>query len=183
MADYANRLLRGLRAQGQFIDRGDGCGKYVVWKAWEPHYKTKDHRQAKGLSADFEASINWEDNPREPFEVLVGKDRQNCEHGIVIVALRDLKTIQRQNALARSSLRWERHPVKGNRYHGNILFDGKLDRAEVRELAGVISSHTRDTAVIVEPVNFDRELEKRSREEPWHRRLLSLFARLFGTRP
>lgn len=158
---YPERCLRGL-SKPEYIEREqDSSIPDVTWKAFEPHYKTRDDRKSKrGKSDHFEASVNWDDHVTDSFQILCN-DVRNAGQGIVSILLADLKEAKQANPLAAESLDWERDDIKGNPFHGNLLFSGNLPKYQVRELAAVVASHVRPNMILIEPKDYETELAAR----------------------
>lgn len=131
-------------------------------KAFEPHWPTRQARVSSGGKSDhYETSVNWEDHATESFQKLC-EDQGNASCGIVSIRLADLETAKQVNPRAATSLDWERDPIKGNQFHGNLLFSGNLPRPMVRELAAVVATHVQNNLTLTEPANYDSELAARA---------------------
>ncbi len=155
------RCLRGLRSEN-CLERDEIGRVWVSAKAFEPHWGTRqDRRENRQKSDDYETSINWEDHVVEALRILT-IDRNNAKCGIVSVRLRDLEMAKSVNPRARVALGWERAPIKGNPYHGNLLFSGMLPKTMIRELAGVVATHVQEHLILIQPASFSQELASRA---------------------
>ncbi len=161
---FPERCLRGLR-DNEFIHR-DENGKvlFITELAFRPPTKKsnlENRVNRRHKSNHYELSINWEDHATESFQLLrENGDNANC--GIVSIRLADLKTAKRVNPLAATYFDWERDQIKGNPFHGNLLFSGELPPPLIRMLAAVIATHVQDKLVFIEPENYDSELAARA---------------------
>lgn len=156
------RCLRGLKDKDCIERTQNSSNVWISAKAFEPHWKTlQDRVSSRHKSNHYESSINWEDHPVEPFQILC-RHPQNAKCGIVSIRLADLETAQQVNPRAAVFLEWERDPIKGNVFHGNLLFSGSLPKPMVRELAAVVATHVQDKIIFIEPENYDSELAARA---------------------
>lgn len=156
------RCLRGL-SKPEYLERDqDSSIPVIVWKAFEPHFPTRQDRiSRRGKSDHYELSVNWEDQDAKSFQTLC-EDKKNAGHGILSICFADLEKAKQVNPLAAESLDWERDEIKGNPFHGNLLFSGNLSRSMIRELAAVVASHVRPNLILIEPENYDSELAART---------------------
>jgi hypothetical protein len=159
---FPERCLRGLRDKNHIEQDPNGTTVWILGKAFEPNWKTREDRTSKRRKSDhYESSINWEDHAAKSFQKLC-EDRKNAEHGILSIRLADLEKAKQVNPLASGSLDWERDEIRGNPFHGNLLFSGNLPKTIVRELAAVIATHVQDKLSFIEPVNYESELAARA---------------------
>jgi hypothetical protein len=85
------RCLRGLRDKDQIERDPNGAFIWILGKAFEPNWKSKEDRVTSRRKSDhYESSINWEDHAAEPFKILC-EDRKISGHGIVSIRLADLE--------------------------------------------------------------------------------------------
>jgi hypothetical protein len=158
---FPERCLRGLRDRDHLQRDQNGSTVWILGKAFEPPWSTRQDRVSNRAKSDhYESSINWEDHATESFQILC-TDQKNAKCGIVSICLADLKTARQVNPLAATSLDWERDPIRNNPFHGNLLFSGNLPRPIVRELAAVIATHVQGNLTLIEPENYDSELAVR----------------------
>ncbi len=159
---FPERCLRGL-SKPEYLEKDrNSSTPIIVWKAFEPHFPTRQDRVSRrGKSDHYESSVNWEDHSAKSFQTLC-EDRKNAGHGIVCICLVDIEKAKQVNPLASASLDWERDPIKGNPFHGNLLFAGNLPRPMLRELAAVVASHVRPNLILIEPENYETELAARA---------------------
>jgi hypothetical protein len=158
---FPETCLRGLRKEEQ-MERDDNGKVWILGKAFEPSVGSRNDRLSQRRGSDhYETSINWEDNPARPFEILC-KDNKNACYGIVSIRLVDLTSARRQNPLAATSFEWERQTIRGNPFHGNLLFSGTLPMRVVRELAGVVATHVQPHMRFIDPADFITELAERN---------------------
>lgn len=134
----------------------------MLAKVFEPSWPSrKDRVDQRQKSDHYESSINWEDHVAESFQVL-SADLKNAKCGIASILLQDIEKAKQFNPRASTGLDWEREPIKGNRFHGNLLFSGTLTRAMVRELAAVVATHVQENVILIEPDQYDSELTTRN---------------------
>lgn len=159
---FPERCLRGLRDKDHIELNQNGRAFWILSKAFEPNWKTREDRiSSRGKSDHYESSVNWEDQAAEPFQILCN-DSKNTGHGIVSIRLADLTEAKRVNPLAATSLEWERDKIKGNPFHGNLLFAGNLTKPIARELAAVVATHVQSKLIFIEPENYESELAARA---------------------
>lgn len=158
---FPERCLRGLKDNAHLEVADDGLTVWILSKAFEPHWRTREERTKRGKSHHYESSINWEDDASEPLQLLC-KDAANAKCGIVSIRLADLEKARQVNPRATTSLSWERDPIKHNQYHGNLLFSGNLPRPLVRELAAVVATHVQDNLLLIKPEDYASELVSRA---------------------
>lgn len=127
-------LLRGLRSSSCIN------GEFVTAEAFEPPKGSEAARAKKGLSLHMEVSVNWEDG-KESISQLRSNEA-NCRSGIARV---EIARVKEANSVARAAMTMatiasvERHPVDGNEFHGNILFDPAVDQRLRRRVQTAIA--------------------------------------------
>ncbi|MEK7833035.1 MAG: hypothetical protein AAB401_18240 [Acidobacteriota bacterium] len=161
---FPERCLRGLRDE-KFIERDQNgsvlCISELAFKPPTNKNNLEDRVSKRNKSNHYESSINWEDDAAESFQTLC-EDKKNAGQGIVSICLADLKIAKQVNPLAATSFDWEREQIKGNPYHGNLLFSGELPLPMVRMLAAVIATHVQPNLILIEPENYNSELAARA---------------------
>lgn len=134
MEDFALHCLRGIRNPDWLINGWDG----VRGIAFEPNYKTADHREDKAV----ETSINWEDDNSVLAFTL--RDRQNAAYGAVKLTCHVLEAANELPFLKSSGLKrvvyYEREPLKNNPYHGNLVFSSDLPRPVVNLITNFLAT-------------------------------------------
>lgn len=125
---FPERCLRGLRDKDH-IERGqDGSVLYISELAFKPPTKKENLENRvsnRHKSNHYESSVNWEDQLVESFRIL-SEDKKNAGQGIISIRLADLQTAKQVNPVAAQHFDWERDEIKGNPFHGNLLFSGEL---------------------------------------------------------
>jgi hypothetical protein len=152
------RGLRGLRKADQ-VDLDDEGSVWVLTSAFEPSWPSRDDRVTKrDKSNHYESSVNWEDHSVESFKVL-SEDTSNAKYGILSFRLADLKKAKKQYP---RFVDWEREPIKGNRFHGNILFGGTLSRPRCRQIAAEVANCVQSRIRFTAPTDYESELVRRT---------------------
>ena len=122
-------FFRGLRSPKWVVEE-----KFVSGAAFEPDYRTRKNRDDSGA----EVSINWEDD-----DTVLGftfQDRNKTAAGIARVNRADFERVNQQlqqNQAAQLLL--ERNEVKGNPYHGNIVYPSGMSKAVDRMAMAAIA--------------------------------------------
>lgn len=119
---YPDHFLRGIRQSKWIKDNR------VNELAFMPDDKPKEPRP----DGDWETSINWEDDDEAlPFT----QKQQNSQNGVVRVSkekfdmrLSDIKDVK-----------YERHEMPGNSYHGNLVFTQGMSRTERKLICATIA--------------------------------------------
>jgi len=122
-----NKLLRGVSADG--ID-GEGRATAQLFR----FHPSKDRDNFE------EASINWYDND-EAMTILMSQKKEGTDtiqfpFGVAVMSLERLDEVIR---LSGEELSYERDPIIGNPYHGNILQKSGLQQARKRLLAASLA--------------------------------------------
>jgi hypothetical protein len=105
--------------------------RQVKTSAFLPSPKTAETRTDQCR----EASINWEDDAGAQTHLFERVEQSKI--GIAKLSVAGLKKVSEQrNAVGRFS--WERHPMKHNLYHGNILFHSN-SKPQEKEIAASLA--------------------------------------------
>ena len=132
---FPNSCLRGIRKSDWLTDDGK-----VLGIAFEPNFKPKeDQRRTDGY---WDASINWEDS-NEVVAITRNDKSGNGQYGVIRVQREGLDYSKTQLGVddsGRHMFDYERAPLRGNPYHGNILFLESLGRQHARMVAGAIAA-------------------------------------------
>lgn len=159
---YPERFLRGLRKPDYVIQSQDGSKLQISHQAFVPHFNALDDRTTKrNMSRHYETSINWEDDRVEALRILCN-DTNNAKCGIACIPIDHLETLKKYNRRAQEHLEWEREPIKGNKFHGNLLFSAELEKPAVRELAAALACQVDVDLILIRPENYDSELADRT---------------------
>ena len=120
---YPNKLLRGVSADG--ID-SEGRATAQLFR----FHPSNDRHNLE------EASINWYDNDEAMTILMVqkkeGTDVNQFPFGVAVMSRERLDEVIRRSS---GELSYERAPIVGNQYHGNILQKSGLQSARKRMLA------------------------------------------------
>ena len=124
---YPDTLLRGLITPGSVTSE-----RYVTAEA----FQFQDFR--KNSSDNYnEQSINWEDSD-EAVDVLLRQKKEGSEDpqfkiGFARMSFSRIKDVLKPH-ISDKTYSFERKPVDGNPYHGNLLADAKLPRQIVKNI-------------------------------------------------
>lgn len=125
--DYPETLLRGLITQGSVTKE-----RYVTAEA----FQFQDFRKDRTDNYN-ELSINWEDSD-EAVEVLLNQKKEGSEDpqfriGFARMSLSSIEDVLRPH-ISDKTYSYERKPVDGNPYHGNLLADANLSKQIVKNI-------------------------------------------------
>jgi hypothetical protein len=122
---YPDHCLRGLRTKDYISPEG------ILAEAFVPDPKTAQSRSDKGM----ETSVNWED---DGLIISITRKSLQASHGIARLSV---ASIREQNSRPGSlgKLTYERCPILGNLYHGNIVFADGTSPAYRRMIAGALA--------------------------------------------
>jgi hypothetical protein len=89
----------------------------------------------------WEASINWEDHETVIQFTLSQTNRDgNPQFKCVVVLARAKIDWYRENSSARGLLSYERQPLEGNPFHGNLLLKDRLEKRFRNQIAGALAT-------------------------------------------
>lgn len=139
--DFPLTCLRGLRSSKWLID-----GR-VQSVAFVPDASTS----AKRTDKCSETSINFEDDSKAL--AVTRTDSQNAKYGVARLPLSAIDMASIALGELRVVLSYERQRLRGNEYHGNILFDGSMTKAETHALAALLAVRAKivDAQSVAEP--------------------------------
>ncbi len=117
--EYPDNCIRGVRSKEFFLDSG-----LVATSAFQ--FEKNSKRQDDFL----EVSVNWEDAP-SVMDFTLNQRKGDSEEfefkgGIAVLSIRRLSDILPSEVDA-GRLTYERSPMEGNPYHGNMLLKGSVD--------------------------------------------------------
>lgn len=124
---YPDTLLRGLITPGSVTQE-----RYVTAEA----FLFQDFRKNRSDNYN-ELSINWEDSD-EAVDVLLKQKKEGSEDpqfkiGFARMSLSRIKDVLKPH-ISDKTYSFERKPVDGNPYHGNLLSDAKLPKQIVKNI-------------------------------------------------
>ena len=124
---YPDTLLRGLITPGSVTQE-----RYVTSEA----FLFQDFRKNRSDNYN-ELSINWEDSD-EAVDVLLNQKKEGTEDpqfkiGFARMSLSRIKDVLKPH-ISDKTYSFERKPIDGNPYHGNLLADAKLPRQIVKNI-------------------------------------------------
>lgn len=124
---YPDTLLRGLITPGSVTSE-----RYVTAEA----FQFQDFRQNRSDNYN-ELSINWEDSD-EAVDVLLKQKKEGSEDpqfkiGFARMSFSRIKDVFKPH-ISDKTYSYERKPVDGNPYHGNLLADAKLSKQIVKNI-------------------------------------------------
>jgi hypothetical protein len=127
MINFPETCLRGLRKL-DWVDEN-----IIQTPAYVPDHRTAETRKDGGQ----ETSINWEDDAGVEEFTLSNKD--NAKYGAARISASHIQATSDQTQMFKDSLSYERKPLDGNDYHGNIVFKADLNRRTVKMLAAALA--------------------------------------------
>lgn len=110
------RILRGVRSSSHLKA---AVGPVVTHECFMPDERTEAARLQAGLDAGYETSINWDDDSEAIVQL---RSTANAKHGVVAIEHSAFEAVRELVERKSLTIRTERRPVSGNRYHGNIVF-------------------------------------------------------------
>lgn len=124
---YPKTFLRGLITKGSVTDE-----RYVTSEA----FQFQDFRAQRADNYN-ELSINWEDSD-EAVDVLLNQKKESTDDlqfkvGFVRIPLQKVRSLLKAHVKDKS-FAYERKPVDGNDFHGNLLADAKLSKSITKNL-------------------------------------------------
>ena len=124
---YPDTLLRGLITPSSVTSE-----RYVTAEA----FQFQDFRQKRSDNYN-ELSINWEDSD-EAVDVLLKQKKEGSEDpqfkiGFARMSFSRIKDVLKPH-ISDKTYSYERKPVDGNPYHGNLLADAKLSKQIVKNI-------------------------------------------------
>jgi len=131
--DFPARCFRGIRKRDWM-----NADNRLTSAAFDWNLKTADLRRMAQKPPGFEISINWDDNPEA--ERKSREDRTNAQYGIASIPLSALDYITQLPAFP-NALFWERSPLAGNPYHGNLVCGEGLPRQMLQCMSGLLALH------------------------------------------
>ena len=128
---YPDSCLRALKKEKWIIG-----GRFVSTDAILPDFRTADIRD----DAYFETSVNWEDDSAALDFTLEGMGNESS-HGAARLSYGELDRLRKRQE-STGGFSYERSPVTGNDYHGNILFSSELPKAVIRQMASSLAHYS-----------------------------------------
>ena len=127
MINFPETCLRGLR-KPDWIDEN-----VIQTPAFIPDHRTSETRADGGQ----ETSINWEDDAEVEKFTLSNKD--NAKFGAARISISHIQATSDQTKMVKNPLTYERKPLHGNDYHGNIVFKADVKKRTVKMLAAALA--------------------------------------------
>jgi len=129
---YPENCLRGIPGQKQVVE--DGLVESTVF------FFSENHVRDDGV---FEQSVNWDDDESALPFTLAQKREDGLPHfrgGVAVVPRSDLDRLSKLPVF-RGDLSYERRPLEGNRYHGNLLLSSGVSKQRRRAMAATLAAH------------------------------------------
>lgn len=144
MPDYPDHCIRGVR-DGKQINPAEGR---ALSACFAPYEKTAEARD----DGCQETSINWEDSDQVLEFTLNYRAKPTAYYTFPLGAVRvPREKIDAVNTYeqVRDSIFYERRPVEGNDYHGNIVFKTGLTKTQISFICTLLAAsssniHTRE---------------------------------------
>ncbi|PWB56018.1 MAG: hypothetical protein C3F13_02855 [Anaerolineales bacterium] len=133
--DFPDHCLRGLRDKDHYTEYDNT----ITLKGYLPDTRTQHTREDKG----YETSINWEDTDSVIEFTLNTQEsgKKSFPFGIVRLPLVEIQRII-DNEATKNMISYERCPVDGNEYHGNIVFQAGLSQLKQNMIASVLATYS-----------------------------------------
>ncbi len=128
-SNFPESCIKGISAQDQIGQGGNAA----------PHlFNFKDKIRPDGWK---EQSINWNDD-EEAISFTLSQERDNGSiqfaYGVAILPTHEIERVKRHIKVP-SALSYERDALPGNRYHGNILLRGDIQKPLMRMISANIA--------------------------------------------
>ncbi|MDR1289689.1 MAG: hypothetical protein LBK06_00660 [Planctomycetaceae bacterium] len=132
MIPYPAKLIRGI-PNSSYLDK-EGRASYRLFNTFQDMQRTDNYK---------EASINWYDEEEALLLIFNQKkqeDDDNCQfqEGAAILLREELDRIV-NNSNYQGTLKYNRDPINGNKYHGNLLCRADSDKQLVTMIASCIA--------------------------------------------
>jgi hypothetical protein len=134
MVQYPDTFLRGMLSDDPQWFK-DGMVQPAVFK---------DGFDDPGRSGRNEMSINWHDGDEAVTELMnrphKSEHRPNFLGGVAVADRGEIDRIKIHKNFTGCCISYERSPILGNEYHGNILFSGNKSDTRISMFCAILAS-------------------------------------------
>lgn len=135
-ADFSNRFIRGIINEQYVSEDGYPLGSLYHFRFSVPGNRTDNFK---------EESINWDDDENALRHIILQKKKDTIKpqfsYGAAITDLSIIEALAR-NKRYKDIFCYERKPIDGNDYHGNLLFSASASKIAMLQLADCIAGQT-----------------------------------------
>ena len=136
---YPEEMYRGVPTKDDLTSSGGVAASLFQFN--------KENTREDGF---FEESINWNDHP-DSLTILFNDRKENGSlhfpFGVAVIKTDEIDRIKKRKRYL-GQIQYERRPIEGNPYHGNLLLSKSIDKKDKRNIIAGIALLVEDVLPI-----------------------------------